>query len=278
LIEQLQTIFTPELIFVGILLILIARWISNKAYSTPARLFWFVLGLYIISLKYHDKTLYIDGELFFAIGLIIPHVQYFILYTIEFVRSMITLSYNTFFFFLTLYYKIRKVFIGIYELYLKAKAFFTKEDYKENNQDFYGNKEKAKESHSYYEKQEYQHQYQDDNSEDDYFRKKQQEQQSKQKQKSYSDNSDKKEEKKQESKSSSSSSGSSSPYGEEFAQFFSNSPYVVLGVANNADKKTIKKAYRELAMKYHPDKNPQSEFEKYNHICQMLNEAYGKIG
>lgn len=38
--------------------------------------------------------------------------------------------------------------------------------------------------------------------------------------------------------------------------------YQLLGVARDADAATIKKAYRRLAMKYHPDRNPGEEAEE----------------
>jgi curved DNA-binding protein len=52
--------------------------------------------------------------------------------------------------------------------------------------------------------------------------------------------------------------------------------YKILGVDRNADSKTIKRAYRSMAVKHHPDKNPgdkQAE-ERFKEI----NEAYEVLG
>ena len=53
-----------------------------------------------------------------------------------------------------------------------------------------------------------------------------------------------------------------------------NKYFKILGLPNQSDKKLVKRAYRRLAMKYHPDKNDD---RKANEKFILINEAYAKI-
>ena len=51
--------------------------------------------------------------------------------------------------------------------------------------------------------------------------------------------------------------------------------YHILGVAKNASDEEIKKAYRKLAMKYHPDRNPNKK--EAEERFKEINEAYAVL-
>mgnify|MGYP001101039886 CR=1 FL=1 len=53
--------------------------------------------------------------------------------------------------------------------------------------------------------------------------------------------------------------------------------YQILGVPRSASDEEIKKAYRKLAMQYHPDRNPERE-KWANEKFKEINEAYGVLG
>jgi len=64
--------------------------------------------------------------------------------------------------------------------------------------------------------------------------------------------------------------------------------YQTLGVSRNASEDEIRKAYRKLAMKYHPDRNPndkqaEERFKEINEAYQVLNDPqkrahYDRVG
>src|SRR5690349_16279868 len=64
--------------------------------------------------------------------------------------------------------------------------------------------------------------------------------------------------------------------------------YKILGVERNASEDEIRKAYRKMAMQYHPDRNPndkqaEERFKEINEAYQVLNDRtkrshYDRLG
>ena len=53
--------------------------------------------------------------------------------------------------------------------------------------------------------------------------------------------------------------------------------YQILGIGRDANERTIKKAYRQLAMQYHPDRNKGKE-KWANEKFKDINEAFSVLG
>jgi DnaJ-class molecular chaperone len=52
------------------------------------------------------------------------------------------------------------------------------------------------------------------------------------------------------------------------------SPFAILGISRDADAATIRKAYHDLAMKWHPDKNPSPKSQE---MFTRINQAYSVL-
>lgn len=234
--------------------ILIVYYISRIAQRPIFRAILSLFGLNLLNSHLgHDHYLY-NLDVIIGIGLIAPHIKFWIEYFSNLFITIKALTYNTFTLFLTIWYKIRRVFMFFYDVYKKIDIFFQKRNYDKTKAEYEAKQEKEEkknqQQNSYYEEQTYQNNYK-------------QEEQTNYKQE-------------QETHSNYYEQSSYNSTDDEFAQFYSSDDYVILGVSRTDDFKTIKRKYRELAKKYHPDKNYE-EWDKYNEIFQKINQAYDNL-
>jgi DnaJ-domain-containing protein 1 len=263
IILELQGL-TPSIAFYMALYILTGWFVSKFAKRTFFRLLWVTLGLYIIiaSAKTSNEILY-DIDTLFGIGFIYPHIRFVFEWINDTYESFKRTTANIYYFFLTIYFKIKKVVLWFYQIYKKIQSFFSKRKYDKTKKDQKQNKKQNNNQNNYYQEQQYSNSYEQDeksSNRDNNYSKNDEEQNSSYENNNYQDNSNQ------------------NPYEAEFEQFFSTDSYIILGVSRSDNKATIKKAYRKLVMKYHPDINSNDETKKYTTICQMLNKAYEDIG
>ncbi len=225
---------------------------SKKSESLFFHLLFSGFGIYML-LTMEDIRIIYDAKMLVGLGLLLPQLQFLYYFTQDTIQTIKMMTANTYYFFVTIYYKILRFFNWLKSTYIMLKTFFTtfsfkKEDYQEQS---------SQENYSY--EQKHQKFYEEPKQE-------QQKNEYKHQEKSYT----------QQEEHQNKSQNKTHYETDEFAQFYSESAYVVLGVNADDDFKTIKKAYRNLVKKYHPDLNP-NELEKYTEITQLINNAYEKI-
>lgn len=217
-------------------------FISRFAKNNMPRLLWSGLGIYFI---YHAYIL--SPLAFLGLGLLLPHFRFLYRWVNEVINTLKLLTHNTYYFFLTIYFKVRYYVMWFIYIYFEIKGFFSniknknayEKYYKHKGYDYQEPKREQKEKYSYEEQRQ---------------------------EKFYEDA------KQQEPR-------DDSRY-EKYKQFYSENDYIVLGVSPNNDYKTIKKAYKELINKYHTDVNQHlslDELDIYKEITQNLNSAWETV-
>ncbi|WP_297439971.1 DnaJ domain-containing protein [Sulfurimonas sp.] len=212
----------------------IAFYFSKKAQTLFFHLLYSYLGIYLIVHAGFDNPLY-DQKLIVGIALLAPQLKFLVQFTQDTIQNIKMMSANTYYFFITLYYKIIRFINWVRAIPIIISSFF--ESFGAKSEEETSKKKSYKQEQSYQE-QSYRSSYS------------QQEKQHTQESPKEPQN--------------------------EFAQFYSDSAYTVLGVSSDDDFKTIKKAYRKLVREYHPDLNPEN-IELYTEITQNINNAWEKI-
>lgn len=198
---------------------------SRKAQSYFFRIFFSVLGLYLIFTADDTRIIY-DTKLTVGLGLFIPQIIFSIFFVNKTIETIKFMSRDTYFFFISVYYKLIRLVNWFKNIFINLKIFFANPSFKKENFESKSNND--------YSKQEYE--YKEENKTTNGHKK--------------------------------------------YERFYSNDPYVVLGVTESDSMADIKKAKRDLLQIYHPDKIMMTAPEKlefYTVLTQNIMDAYDKI-
>lgn len=227
--------------------VLLGWFISHYAKNTMPRLIWSAIGIYFIATSITIETLTYNPSAYLGVGLLLPHFLFLFAWVREVINTLKLLGQDTYYFFLTVYYKTRNTFYWFINLYEKIQSFLYGRSNKKTYEKFYKDeytyeepKREQREEQTYEEpKKEYK-----------------QEQTYKQKEAPKSE--------------------AKKDYG-KYGRFYESDSYIVLGVSRDNDLATIKKAWRALQKEYHTDRNQDKSAEvlkKYTEITQLINNAW----
>jgi hypothetical protein len=217
----------------------VAFYFSKKAQSLFFHLLYSYIGFYLIFHSGFINPLY-NQKLIVGIALLTPQLKFLVQFTQDTIQNIKMMSANIYYFFVTLYYKVIRFIHWVQNIPQEINNFFSSfGNFKQRNK-----QDKYQEQDNY--KQRYQKFYEEKETNEEY----QEQTNKKQTHSQY--------------------------YSDEFSQFYNSSAYIVLGVSSDDDFQTIKKAYKKLVRKYHPDLNPDN-IKLYTEITQHINEAYEKI-
>ena len=250
-----------------------AWFISKFAKNTIPRLLWIGLGIYFIfPLKDTGKILY-DIDTLIGIGIILPHIFFFIEWIKEIYYEFKRVTIDTYVFAITIYYKVRNFFLWFYDTYKKIHNFFTiKQNSKQEQKDYYQEQQKQdygsyKQDSKFYEKAKQRKEQRQQEEGSTYSQEEQYQEQE------YEDTSSSYEEAEVQQEL---SLEEELMQDDRYKHFFSDSAYTVLGVSINDEFKTMKKRFRKLASEFHPDRNYE-EFDKYNILFARISSAYQTV-
>ncbi len=230
--------------------VLLGWFISHYAKNNMPRLIWSGIGIYFIATSITLESLTYNPSAYFGLGLILPHFIFLFAWVREVINTIKLVFQDTYYFFITVYYKTRNTFYWFINFYEKIQAFFYGRKNKKTYEKFY------KDNYTYEEPKREQKQ---ERTYEEPKQEQKQEQTYKQKE--------------------APKSKTKKDYG-KYGRFYETDYYIVLGVNRSDDIKTIKKVWRALQKEYHTDLHHNESAEvlkKYTEITQLINNAWDEI-
>lgn len=258
LLNEIRTLNIDNLIMIVIVFSLF-YWISNRLKRTFFKLFVLIFAVLVLKETNYDSIL-LSEDIVIAVALIIPQIKFIFSFVLSILNSIKVMTANTYFFFISIFYKIVRFFRWIIDILLVIKRFFSRTKKEENSS--YNNEEQSNYDYS---KQE--NNYSSRNSYNDFKN----DEYEKRKQRQYDDFRNSSNETYEEP-----IKDEYEHVSDELKRFYSSSAYIILGVSEGDNFPEIKKTYRNLISIYHPDLNPDN-IELYTEISQNINEAYSKL-
>ena len=248
------------LLFNILVIFVIARFFSKFACSLLPRLFWSLFGLSLLSTIFQNDCICLTGDAVVGAGFIAPHITYFLNYILQIVFKVQAITINTYYIFITIWYKIVRFFSWIVSPLsnIRFKRARDNNHYSRTNNRYNTNSNSNRRTKNNNYEKEYQ----------EYTKKHYSNHQN-----SSSNNTTHTQIINNNNTEDMETKLQNDP---KYSHFFSNSAYIVLDVDDSMNLKEIRKKYRDLLKIYHPDKN-RDNTTLATIITQRLNWAYGKL-
>lgn len=160
LLNEISNMDLPNFILVS-LLFYVPFHFSKKAETLFFHLLYSFFGLYMLFTMEDTRIIY-DLKMLVGLGLLIPQIRFIIEFTKNTVQTIKMMTTSTYYFFITIYYKIIRFINWIKSTYIMLKTFFTTFSFQK--EDYFKQEQSSQKDYSY--EQKYQKSYEEPKQEE----------------------------------------------------------------------------------------------------------------
>ena len=146
--SEISNMDLPNFILVA-LLFYVPFHFSKKAETLFFHLLYSFFGIYMLATMEDVRIIY-DVKMLIGLGLLIPQIRFIIQFTKDTIQTVKMMTANTYYFFVTIYYKIIRFINWVKSTYIMLKAFFTTFSFKK--EDYFKQEQSSQRDYSYEQK------------------------------------------------------------------------------------------------------------------------------